>query len=116
MQLFTDTTTGAIEWALAAQTERQRVSAHNVANVNTPGFRAQRLEFEADLSRALRRGDLRRADWSLSPTNDGANLNGNNVNIEAETETLLKSSLHYDALVEALNFKLGSLRTAIGRR
>jgi flagellar basal-body rod protein FlgB len=116
MQLFTDTTTGAIEWALRAQMERQRVVAHNVANVNTPGFKAQKLHFEESLGGALRQGDLGRAEWSTSGTGQRANLNGNNVSLEDQTEALLKSSLHYDALVQALNFKLGALRTAIGRR
>jgi flagellar basal-body rod protein FlgB len=116
MQLFTDTTTSAIEWALAAQTERQRVISHNVANVNTPGFRAQRLDFEQSLGRALRRENVGRAEWTTTNAGGRVGLNGNDVNLEDETQALMKSSLHYDALVQAMNFKLGALRTAIGRR
>ncbi len=115
MQLFSDITTTAIEYALSAESERQRVSAHNVANINTPGFRAQRLEFESNLAKELDRGRVNRATWSVADGDAPENLNGNAVDIEQETEISLKSGLHYDALVQALNFKFELTRAAIGR-
>ena len=48
--IFTDTTTAAVEWALSAETARQRVTANNIANVNTPGFKSSRLDFENSLA------------------------------------------------------------------
>jgi flagellar basal-body rod protein FlgB len=113
--LFVDRTTQTVEWALKAQSERQRVVAHNIANVNTPGFRAGQLDFEGSLAEALsrRNGGVARAQHSA--TNDPAGLNGNNVSLEKELEALDKSNLHYDALTNALNAKFNRLRTAIGR-
>ena len=113
--LFVDRTTQTVEWALKAQSERQRVVAHNIANVNTPGFRAGQLDFEGSLAEALsrRNGGVARAQHSA--TNDPAGLNDNNVSLEKELEALDKSNLHYDALTSALNAKFSQLRTAIGR-
>jgi flagellar basal-body rod protein FlgB len=113
--LFVDRTTQTVEWALKAQSERQRVVAHNIANVNTPGFRAGRLDFEDSLAEALsrRNGGVARAQHSA--TNDPIGLNDNNVSLEKELEALDKSNLHYDALTSALNAKFNQLRTAIGR-
>jgi flagellar basal-body rod protein FlgB len=113
--LFVDRTTQAVEWALKAQSERQRVVAHNIANVNTPGFRAGQLDFEGSLAEALsrRNGGVARAQHSA--TNDPVGLNGNNVSLEKELEALDKSNLHYDALTSALTAKFNQLRTAIGR-
>lgn len=113
--LFVDRTTQAVEWALKAQSERQRVVAHNISNVNTPGFQASKLDFETSLADALRNrnGGIARAERSA--TNDGVGLNGNNVNLEKELEALDKSNIHYEALTTALTSKFNQLRTAIGR-
>ena len=111
--LFVDRTTQAVEWALKAQSERQRVVAHNIANVNTPGFKATKLDFESSLAEALRGGGTARA--TQTATNDPVALNGNNVNLEGELETLDKSNIHYEALTSALTAKFSQLRTAIGR-
>jgi flagellar basal-body rod protein FlgB len=114
--LFVDRTTQAVEWALKAQSERQRVVAHNIANVNTPGFQASKVDFEASLAQALRdrRGGIAKAEKVA--TNDAAGLNGNNVSLEKELEALDKSNIHYEALTTALTSKFNNIRTAIGRR
>lgn len=112
--IFNDTTFSTIEWALSAESERQRISAHNLANVNTPGFRSRRLDFETSLARALRA-----PGGTAIATTRGArtplNLNDNDVSLEHETQIITKSNIHYESLVQALNFKLSALRSAIGR-
>jgi flagellar basal-body rod protein FlgB len=113
--IFTDTTVSAVQFALTAEAERQRVTSHNVANVNTPGFRSQRLEFENSLAQALSTADLGQAGASRTGAGTPIGLNGNDVSLEAETQILMKSGLHYDALVQAMNFKFGTMRNAIGR-
>lgn len=116
MSIFSDLTTTAVEWALTAQSERQRVHANNIANVNTPGFRSSRLHFEKNLAVALDAGDLDVARYQISAANTPQNINGNDVALEQETTSMMKSGIHYDALVQALNFKFSALRSAIGAR
>ncbi|MGD9755216.1 MAG: flagellar basal body rod protein FlgB, partial [Acidimicrobiia bacterium] len=53
MQIFTDRTQAALEVALLGEGQRQRVTSYNIANVNTPGFVPQKVEFEGSLARAL---------------------------------------------------------------
>ena len=112
--IFTDTTTAAVEWALSAESERQRVSANNIANVNTPGFKSSRVAFEDSLSQAIEDGKPAEAEWSLSKANTYASQDGNDVSLEDETNILTQSGIHYDALVQAFNFKINALRTAVG--
>lgn len=117
IELFTDRTTAAIEIALNGVAERQRVSSHNIANVNTPNFRSSRVRFEDELGRALRNGgDLQGVVAEHVRANTPINSRNNDVALERETQDLITAGLHYQALVEALNFKLGALRTAIGQR
>jgi flagellar basal-body rod protein FlgB len=114
MQIFTDRTQAALEIGLAGEAQRQRVSSYNIANVNTPGFTAQTVEFEGSLARALDRKSSSPVAISQVDREPWMSLNGNQVSLEAETSTLVKSGLHYEAIVNAVNAKFGLLGTAIG--
>lgn len=116
MGLFGDGAIDAVEAALSGVSERQKVIANNIANVAVPGFKASRVSFEDSLRSAIARGEPGRMTVSLDPANTPERIDGNNVALEEETTDLIKAGLHYDALVEALNFKLGLYRVAIGRR
>jgi flagellar basal-body rod protein FlgB len=114
--LFTDLTTAAVERALSGVAQRQRLTADNVANVTTPGYKAKRVEFEDDLALAMSTGDPSGAQISETAADTPVDVNGNNVDLQAETTTMIKSGLQYDALVATLNYKLSLIRDAIGPR
>ena len=109
-----DVTSSALHTALNGLAQRQRVTADNIANVNTPGFLAGRTDFESALGGALRNGDTPRIDGgtvgrSLEPTN----TNGNNVNLDAETLIATETGLRYQLALNALDGKYNSIRTAL---
>ena len=114
--LFSDTTMKAVEFALAGVNRRQQATAHNIANVNTPGFRSSRVTFEDSLAEALRTGrSLDRLQHGTESANTPINVRGNDVAMEEESQILIETGIHYEALVAGMNHKLGVLRTAIGR-
>jgi flagellar basal-body rod protein FlgB len=109
-----DVTSTALHAALAGLAERQRVTADNIANVNTPGFLAGRTDFESALSGALRNGESPALSHgtvarSLEPTN----TNGNNVNLDSETLIATETGLRYQLALNALDGKYNVLRTAL---
>lgn len=110
-----DTTMSTIEWALSAESERQRVTANNIANVNTPGFRSSRVDFEQSLANAMttQGGAVARLTTRAAATPQ--NINGNDVALEQETTILNQSNLHYEALSSAITMKFTALRSALGR-
>ena len=134
-QLFTGGNFGLLEKSLAAASVRQRVSANNIANANTPGFKKSAVVFEDLLQQALAGGGpgLRQArthEYHLSKTaltpeqvqpqivtsNATAIRNdGNNVDIEAEMANIAQNNLYYNALAQQLSARLNSLKTAIGQ-
>lgn len=114
--LFTDLVTQTLEQSIVGVRQRSRVSADNIANINTPGFRSQRVLFESSLAAALKRGAPATAQTTLVAANTPVGLNGNDVSLEEETVQLEKAGMQFDALVQALNFKFGLLRTAIDAR
>ena len=112
--MIADATSTALHAALAGLAQRQRVTADNIANVNTPGFLAGRVDFESSLKGALRNGDTPAINGgttlrSLEPTN----TNGNNVNLDAETLIATETGLRYQLALNALDGKYNVMRTAL---
>lgn len=115
MQPLTDVTMSAVEYAMRALAQRAETTAHNVSNINTPGFRATKVEFEAALASALQTGGPAAAP-SVLDAGGMTNENGNNVDLASEMTAMVKDSLLRNAMVNAHNFKTSVLRTAITGR
>ena len=112
-----DVTMGSVEYALRGLSMRADVRANNLANVNTPGFRGQRVDFETALRGALRGGDRApAAPPSVLPDMAMPNASGTTVDLETEMVGMMKDNLLRDAMVNAHNFKTGVLRSAISGR
>ena len=112
--MITDVTSLALESALKGLSERQRVTADNIANVNTPGFLAGRTDFESALAGELSSGQTPVVSpgvvaRSLEPTN----TNGNNVNLDEEEVISTRTGLQYQLALKALDSKYSLLRTAL---
>ncbi|MGZ4506761.1 flagellar basal body rod protein FlgB [Oryzihumus sp.] len=109
-----DVTTAALHAALSGLAERSRVTADNIANINTPGFLAGRTDFESALQDSLNSGEMPTVSGgsvarSLEPTN----TNGNNVNLDSETVIATETGLRYQLALNALDGKYSLLRTAL---
>jgi flagellar basal-body rod protein FlgB len=114
MTMMADATSTALHAALAGLAQRQRVTADNIANVNTPGFLAGRVDFESSLKNAIGSGETPAINGgtvarSLEPTN----TNGNNVNLDQETVTASETGLRYQLALNALDGKYNVLRSAL---
>lgn len=115
--MISDVTMAGMEYALRGLAQRADVRANNVSNVNTPGFRAARVDFETSLRTALASGRPERAAApavSADPTIP--NPNGNTVDLENELVGMMKDNLLRDAMVNSYNAKVGILRAAITGR
>jgi flagellar basal-body rod protein FlgB len=110
-----DVTASAIHSALSGLAARQRAIADNVANVETPGFTAGRVDFEDSLRAALAAGDPSRVTVSNRRSSEPTGMNGNNVKLDDEVVELTETGLRYQLMIEAMNKKFALVRTAIGR-
>jgi flagellar basal-body rod protein FlgB len=109
-----DVTMAALHAALNGLALRQRVISDNIANINTPGFLAGKVSFEAQLADALSTGSSDAATPVVTRSTEAPRQDGNNVNLDAETVDAVKTNLEYQTMVEAMNAKFHLLRTAIG--
>jgi len=105
-----------LENVLLYQDERQRVISSNVANYNTPGYRAFDLELGRSLDRqealAVRASRARhispeprldRIGARLVRSQAEARLDGNNVSLEDEFVKLMDNRMRYQALFELMD-------------
>lgn len=120
LRYLNDPTTAALEKALEGQTLRQRVVANNIANVDTPGYRPQHVQFEGELQTALAADPEDAVATTerierLQPQerSDGTSLrrDGNGVDIEREMVDLAQSGLQHHVLVRLLSKRLQMLKT-----
>lgn len=95
---------------------RQRVTADNIANVDTPGFRASAVHFEDSLRSAIAEGRITYAapEATTSPTSDPGGFTGNNVDLGAQTMTAMQSVFRYQLLARAAGDRYEILRIAGG--
>jgi len=113
-----DVTISALEQALSGQAARQRIIAQNLANIDSPGYRPQRVLFEEQLRAALRaenpeqrQAAIQRVQPQIVREASGAlRRDENAVDVEAEMSALAESTLHFAALLRLLNHKLRMLR------
>jgi flagellar basal-body rod protein FlgB len=104
-------TQAALQSALDGLALRQRSIADNIANVNTPGYTAKRVQFEDALAQSVRQGQgvvPASTSRSLEPTR----LDGNNVNLDTETLSNVDTVLRYQFATQAMNGELTGVRAA----
>ncbi|GIF06080.1 flagellar basal body rod protein FlgB [Actinoplanes siamensis] len=112
--MFDDVSTSALRVAVTGLSARQNAIANNIANVETPGFKARKVKFEEALQGAVARGESPlgispSVQESLEPTR----LNGNNVNLDEETLSHIDTTMRYQLTLRAIDSKYGLLRDAI---
>ena len=113
---MSDITSVALHTALNGLQARQRAIADNIANINTPGYLANKVSFESTLADAVSSGSASAAatagistQKSLEPTRE----DGNNVNLDEESISNISTGLSYQTALSALNSKYSLLRTAM---
>lgn len=112
MGMFDSVSSVALNSALDGLALRQRVIANNVANIQTPGYQAQRVSFEDELSQAVRHGSgavTAQVARSLEPTRE----DGNNVNLDTETLLNVDTNLRYQLATQAISGQFSSVRAAM---
>lgn len=119
--------------ALNLRHQRQQVLASNIANADTPSYKARDFDFSSELSRVMTEGrssgELTLARTSDRHISDGAtpgsgvdlkyrvpaqpSLDGNTVDMDLERAQLLDNSVRYQATLTMLNSRIQGLKSAM---
>ena len=131
MGLFDSGAFKVTEWGLDATWYKQQVISLNIANISTPDFKAKTVSFQLELENACKcryhtgSGDGRHDHTedgtgrlravTTYETNTNQTLNGNNVDIEKESNALLDAQYQYSTMIDYLISRYSMIRTAIGK-
>lgn len=95
---------------------RQHVVAQNIANADTPGYRAQTISSFEDMYRSLGTDRLSRADFSRSFDSQAPlSPNGNSVSLELEMVAAVDAQRSHTRAMNVYRSALNIMRTSIGR-
>ncbi len=126
-----DKTMNGLASSISLRQMRNNVTASNIANAETPGYHARKLDFEQALSRALDIDGMNGLSTS-SPEHfalgsvpagktkpdiyenpEGpVNNDGNTVDIEKEMSALAENAIMYKAALQLINKKMAALKYA----
>lgn len=112
-----------IKKSLDASSERGRVIAHNIANVNTEGYKASHVVFEEKLNEVLSNESISLKTTHKNHISDGSTisnvtpeiitdkstsmrLDGNNVDIDSEMADMAANSILYNTLISQANSRI----------
>ncbi len=116
---------GIHEQALKARTQRAEVIANNLANADTPHFKARDIDFKQMLQqeqqmtlKATHSGHISTSDASSTGTEmyripTQASLDGNTVETEQEMARFAKNNIDFQASFTFMNSKVRGLMNAI---
>lgn len=126
-----DKTLQGLQQSVNMRQVKHNITSANIANAETPGYHARKMDFEESLARALdlegfgqptniKEGDIVKGGTSISSVTpdiyenpEGQMSNdGNTVNMEKEMVDLVDNSIMYKAAISLINKKLAALRYA----
>ncbi|MCA0969147.1 flagellar basal body rod protein FlgB [Halobacillus litoralis] len=127
MNLFGQTI-HTLENAMNHSAAKNRTIANNIANVDTPGYKAKDVVFKDVLSSELssiptKRTHSRHIDFqnregsssfqTITRQNTTYNHNGNNVDIDKEMNELAQNQIQYQALTSRISSKFSGLESVL---
>ncbi len=128
MAISFDKALGVHQYTVGVREKRAEVLSSNIANANTPGYKAQDLDFKRALSAATSGANI-----GLSRTNDrhiaasttvgGEKMyrvpdqpdtgDGNTVDMQVEQNLFMQNALEYQASLDFLGSKFKSMTKAL---
>jgi flagellar basal-body rod protein FlgB len=104
-----DPVAGSLERYLTVLSARQRLVASNIANADTPGYKTQDLDFQAEFRSLVAGGKPHAVEVSgLQTRNDG-----NNVNLDREARLLAENALRFNLASNLMRSQIRMVRSAI---
>jgi len=125
---------GGLDDALLIRSRRSEILASNIANADTPGFKAKDIDFKSAMSNAMGTGsEFKKESLKMATTDNGhiqttqnhfstdimyrnphqPSLDGNTVDSSIEKTEFTQNSIHYNAALRFITGKFQGLTKAV---
>ncbi len=118
------------ESALSVRGQRQQLLASNIANADTPNYKARDIDFSQAMNLALEKGSnaaaMSKTDAAHMATKgtvagvvpgyrqeSQGNVDGNTVDLDAERNAFTDNALRYEASLTMINMQIKGILAAI---
>ncbi|MEF3254044.1 MAG: flagellar basal body rod protein FlgB [Deferribacterales bacterium] len=134
MDIFKNSVINDLSYALKVNSIKNDVISNNIANVDTPGYKAKKLEFKEVMEEYFSQGKklpLKRTDSRHFPgspnifnpssfireqNNPSLRNDGNDVNLDYEMSEMAKNGIQYSMYAQIIAGKFTGLKSAIAGR
>ena len=115
--------------AADASWTREEVLTNNIANVDTPNYKRQDVEFSSTLAKAIQRSgkysssltqrvkNVKYNDLAIRTYTDNSTLSyrtdGNNVDLSTENAELASEQINYNALIDSMNNEFSRFKAVL---
>lgn len=128
MGITFDKAFGVHQYTLGVRERRAELLASNIANADTPNYKAKDINFKKALSDAMSGHDFRLSRTNKLHINGGAGFDpsvgyrvpdqpdtgdGNTVDMQTEKTLYMNNGMRYEASLNFLNSKITGLKKAI---
>lgn len=105
---------GILGFAVDGLSQQQQAIGNNLANIDTPGYTAQDVNFETSLQNAMSAPNGGTASVSVTADPATPGLNGNNVDASKEIVAAQQATMQYQTMVELMNAQFRLIQGAAG--
>lgn len=134
MNIFQNTSINALQYGLNVSSAKNNIIAENIANVDTPGFKAKKIDFDDAMSDYFYGGKnmplkvtdgqhIQAEDSSLDifsharfQNNPSLRNDGNDVNLDFEMSQMSENSIDYTMFSQITSMEFMKLKSAIAGR
>ncbi|HEY1510409.1 MAG TPA: flagellar basal body protein [Solirubrobacteraceae bacterium] len=110
-----DTTQQALESAMSGSMMRQTLLTNNLANVDTPGYQPEDVNFQSTLQSAIQSGQpLGSVSYQPYSVSQSVGPDGNGVSPEQQEASLSSNGLLYETLTQVAAQRESILENAMG--
>ncbi len=134
MAINFDSYLGGLDDALLIRSRRSEILASNIANANTPGYKAKDIDFKSAMSNAMGTGsEFKKESLKMATTDSGhiqmtqnhfstdimyrnphqPSMDGNTVDSGIEKTEFTQNSIHYNAVLRFITGKFQGLTKAV---
>lgn len=104
-----DSLSTRFEHYLDLLSQRQKLVAANIANIDTPGYRTKDIDFQYEFMSAVEGS----SSHVIEPTDLTVKNDGNNVSLDREARLLAENAIRFNAVSGMLKNELRLVRRAI---
>lgn len=106
-------TADALSRYLDLATQQMKLTAANMANIDTPGYHTQGIDFEAEFAKALQAPGVTSEPSPEEISGLISRPDGNNVSVDRESMVMAQTQLQFRTGVELLRHQYTQMMDAI---